>query len=545
MWAPGGVAWGYIGAEGSLEEDRVADGNGVVSKGSRLRLRVAADERLLARVRTGDRQAFEALYNRHSSQLLSFCAYLLGSRHDAEDAVQCTFAAAYRSLLRNARPVALRPWLFTIARNESLSILRKRRPLAELNGEPAPNGDPHHELEVREELRHTLKGLLELPEGQRTALVLAELHGMSQVEIAAVLGVRAEQVKAYVYQARSHLISDKDAREADCHEIREELSAARGAALLRGRLRRHVRSCDRCRTYAKRVAQQRRQLSCLLPLTPSLMLKYRALEQAIAAHSADPATRAGGTAIGGTLAGAALELASGGMKGAAVKVATGVACLGATACVGATMLGGSGAPAGKHAPLATPSGHSASPYVASTQPSARVSSPQRSGLHARRRQPGAGAQGAAPEPELPPPSAAQHSQPPRGSANSDAGADDQGAAGLEDSATTAPLAAAHGEQQSNGSGHGRNSSGTEAKDEGRQHRNTGESTGASATPKNRQQEREQRQQEREERQQEREERQQEREERQPGGAAGSPGGKGRRKHHREAEEPRPQPEAAR
>jgi RNA polymerase sigma factor (sigma-70 family) len=318
----------------------LAVGNGVVSKGARLRRLVAADERLVARVRSGDPDAFETLYKRHSGELLSFCAYVLGSRHDAEDAVQTTFSAAYRALLAHERPIALRPWLFTIARNDCLSIMRKRRPEVELNGEPALRGDPYRELEVREEVRHTLKSLLGLPETQRAALVLAEMHGLSQAEIGSVLGVRADQVKAYVYQARSHLISDKRAREADCREIREELASARGAALLRGRLRRHVRACAGCRSYADGVERQRRQFSCLLPLTPSLLLKYRALEHAVASgRSAAPVVRAGGAA-GGSLA-AAAEVA-GGVNGVAVKVAAGLACLGATACVGAGVLATAG-----------------------------------------------------------------------------------------------------------------------------------------------------------------------------------------------------------
>jgi RNA polymerase sigma factor (sigma-70 family) len=320
----------------------LASGNGVVSKGARFRRLVVADERLVARLRSGDSRAFEALYKRHCAELLSFCAYVLGSRHDAEDAVQATFSAAYRALLSHERPVALRPWLFTIARNDCLSILRKRRPEVELNGEPALRGDPYRELEVREEVRHTLRGLLELPEAQRVALVLAEMHGLSQSEIGSVLGVRADQVKAYIYQARSHLISDRRAREADCCEIREELASARGAALLRGRLRRHLRACAGCRTYADGVARQRHQFGCLVPLTPPLLLKYRALENILASgRSAAPAVRAGGAAAGGSLA-AAVEMAGGGGSGIALKLAAGIACLGASACVGAGVLATSG-----------------------------------------------------------------------------------------------------------------------------------------------------------------------------------------------------------
>src|SRR5487761_2193977 len=248
---------------------------------SRFRLRLAGDDRLVASVRGGDAAAFEALYDRHAAELLSFCVYMLGSRHDAEDAVQATFASAYRALRADRRAIALRPWLFTIARNDCLSILRRRRPWAELNGEAALNGDPLRELELREEVRQMIEGLRELPESQRASLVLAELHGFSQAEIGLVLGVQAEQVKSFICRARTNLLSDRSAREADCREIREELAAARGTALLRGRLRRHLRSCDDCQTYAEGISRQRRHFGVLLPLGPGLVLKYRALEEAL------------------------------------------------------------------------------------------------------------------------------------------------------------------------------------------------------------------------------------------------------------------------
>jgi hypothetical protein len=231
----------------------------------------------------------------------------------------------------------LRPWLFAIARNECLTILRRRRPWEELNGEPALGPDPVRQLELREELRDVVAGVRRLPESERAALVLTEVHGLSQRETGTVLGVRAEQVKAYVYQARSKLVSERDAREADCDEIREELATARGAALLRGRLRRHMRGCPECRTYAAAVSRQRRQLAALLPIAPSLALRSRALEQALGLGASDPGY-AGGAAVGASVAGAAAEIASGGFKALAVKIAAGVAAVGAGAGVGVSVL---------------------------------------------------------------------------------------------------------------------------------------------------------------------------------------------------------------
>jgi RNA polymerase sigma factor (sigma-70 family) len=311
-----------------------------MTAGTRVARRLAHDDRLVAFIRRGDTSAFEAVYERHARELLSFCVYMLGSRQDAEDAVQATFASAYSALRADRRPIALRPWLFAIARNDCLSILRKRRTFEELNGEPALGPDPVRELELREELREMIATVRQLPECERAALVLTEVHGLSQREIGTVLGVRTEQVKAYVYQARSKLLSERQARETDCREIREELASARGAALLRGRLRRHVRSCADCRVYAAGVSRQRRQLSVLLPIGPSLALRYRALEEALGIGGGDPANYAGGAAVGASVASAAAEVASGGLKALAVKVAAGVAAVGAGAGVGVSVLSG-------------------------------------------------------------------------------------------------------------------------------------------------------------------------------------------------------------
>ena len=166
-----------------------------------------------------------------------------------------------------------------------------------------------------------LANLRELPERQRATLVLSELHGLSQAEIATVLGVRSEQVKAYAYQARSNLISEKVAREADCTDIRKELATARGAALRKRRLRRHLRTCGGCREYEDAIAGQRRRFAALMPVVPSLALKMRALQDMID-NAGVPGVYVGGTAVGGSVAGTAV-IAGGGMKALVAKVAAG------------------------------------------------------------------------------------------------------------------------------------------------------------------------------------------------------------------------------
>src|SRR3954471_16217246 len=138
-------------------------------------LRLASDERLVERVRGGSEAAFEVVYDRHHRGILGFCRHMLGSAEEAEDAVQHTFMAAYRDLVGSAKPIQLRPWLYTIARNRCFSILRARRerPLGEMD-EPATE-NLSAEVQRRQDLRDLLGDLSDLPEDQRAALVLAEL----------------------------------------------------------------------------------------------------------------------------------------------------------------------------------------------------------------------------------------------------------------------------------------------------------------------------------------------------------------------------------
>src|SRR5215213_11437212 len=120
-------------------------------------LRVASDERLVDHVRAGSEAAFEAVYDRHHRGILAFCRHMLGSAEEAEDAVQHTFMAAYRNIAGSRRAIQLRPWLYTIARNRCLSVLRARRerPVEDLDEVATENLAA--EVQRREDLRDLLR----------------------------------------------------------------------------------------------------------------------------------------------------------------------------------------------------------------------------------------------------------------------------------------------------------------------------------------------------------------------------------------------------
>ncbi|MGN6190300.1 MAG: sigma-70 family RNA polymerase sigma factor [Conexibacter sp.] len=292
-------------------------------------LRLASDERLVALVRAGDESAFEALYDRHHPAILGFCRHMLGVREEAEDAVQHTFLAAYRDLVASEKPIELRAWLFAIARNRCISLLRARRAHVAIElAEPASDGLTAT-VERREDLRELLADLARLPEDQRAALLLAELGALDHAGIATVLGCPREKVKALVFQARTSLAASREARATPCDEIRLELATASGAALRRGPLRRHLRTCDGCRAFKAEVATQRKLLALALPVVPSIALKASVLSAGGGAQAsggaavAASATTAGATsgASGGALGGVLGTVASTGAGKIAVSLA--------------------------------------------------------------------------------------------------------------------------------------------------------------------------------------------------------------------------------
>ena len=298
------------------------------------RHRRLGDEALAALVARGDVAAFEALYDRHHPALLAFCRHMTGSREDGEDALQQTFLRAHRALLAGRAPDAVRPWLFAIARNRCRTLLAARRPAVTAEEVEVAFDGLADDVRRRADLRELVADLGRLPEDQRGALVLHELGDLSHSEIATVIGCAPEKVKALVFQARTTLVADREARATPCEEIRGQLETAVGGLLRRAPLRRHLRQCAPCTSYRLVVAQQRAGLAIILPVAPSAGLKAAILGGAAAT------TAGGGAAAGGAVAGGGAAAVTSGGGAAATTVGGGAAV---TSGGGAAAAGGGGA----------------------------------------------------------------------------------------------------------------------------------------------------------------------------------------------------------
>ena len=241
----------------------------------------------------GDVAAFEELYARHHRGLLSFSRHMLGLGQEHEDVVQHTFLAADTAFRQGQVPRSVRAWLYAVARNRCISILRARRDDGRLPDRGvASTEDLAADAERREEVRALVADLRRLPDEQRAALLLTELGELSHAEVAQVIGVRTTKVKALVFQARQGLLAAGDARSIPCRSVQEELATAAGP--VRRPLRDHVARCDGCRAYAARLAAQRASLASILPVAAPDALR----EGVLAGLGGGGAIAAGGASAG-------------------------------------------------------------------------------------------------------------------------------------------------------------------------------------------------------------------------------------------------------
>jgi RNA polymerase sigma factor (sigma-70 family) len=293
---------------------------------SRKLLVAFGDERLVEQLRRGNEVAFEVLYDRHHAGVLSYCRHMLGSRDEAEDALQQAFISAHADIVSSDKPIRFKAWIYTISRNRCLSMLRARREQPSDDLDPVSTAGLGEEVQQRADLKELIADMHELPEDQRAALILSELGDLSHNEVAQVIGCEAAKVKSLVFQARSGLIERRQARETPCEEIREQLATLRGGSLRRGPLRRHLKACPGCSEFRQDVRRQRQMLAAVLPVVPTLGLK----ESALAAVGVSAGSAGGGALLGGGT-GAIVAAKAGVAKVAVIAVATTSAVGGAVA----------------------------------------------------------------------------------------------------------------------------------------------------------------------------------------------------------------------
>jgi RNA polymerase sigma factor (sigma-70 family) len=350
--------------------------------GSRRRLLPApalgllTDERLARLAGGGDRAAFAAVFQRYHQPLYRYCLSILRNKEDASDALQSTMLRALHALEGDTREIALRPWLYRIAFNESITLLRRRSANIADSG-PAAARNVEESAAVRARLDELLADMRELPERQRGALAMRELGGLDYSEIGAALETTPAGAKQAIYEARRALHEMAKGRDMHCDSVRNAVSDGDGRALRGRAVRAHLRDCPDCESFRTAIAERRTALGALSPALPAAA-SARLFENVMAA------------AGGGSVAGASLYTGVG--VPVALKSVTAVA-MAVTVGVGVMEVAQIGQPgfAHHHNGAAAPAAPAALP---SSVPASTTPSQTRHERHGRHGRHGTGRTGA-------------------------------------------------------------------------------------------------------------------------------------------------------
>lgn len=170
-----------------------------------------ADLELASRIRSGDGAAFEELYQQHATRLYNLAYRMSGSAGDAEDLLQDVFLLAYRKLGSFRGESSLGTWLYRLAMNHCLDVLRSRQARmgqqtdsldAETAFEPAaaPSFGAVNRLDLE-------RAIGQLPPACRAAFLLHDVEGFGHHEVGAILGISEGTSKSQVHKARLRIRS--------------------------------------------------------------------------------------------------------------------------------------------------------------------------------------------------------------------------------------------------------------------------------------------------------------------------------------------------
>jgi RNA polymerase sigma-70 factor, ECF subfamily len=166
------------------------------------------DQELARRVLAGQTDDFRVLVDRHQQSIFRFASGLVGNREEAQDVTQEAFLAAFVNLTSyDSSRAAFSTWLFTIARNRCLNLLKQRRPIALNELDPigdVASADPIVSQELSQQLDRALAAL---PVEQRSAFVLAEIEELPYAEIARIERTSLGTVKSRIHRAKQRLQS--------------------------------------------------------------------------------------------------------------------------------------------------------------------------------------------------------------------------------------------------------------------------------------------------------------------------------------------------
>lgn len=169
---------------------------------------------LVERARAGDGAAFAALVEPARARAWSVCLRITGQPSDAEDALQDALTSAWQNLGKFREDAAFSTWLYRIASNASLSLVRKRRDQpTDFEDNAWVSADPTTAVDNVDRVQ---RALADIPHSFRAVLVLREYGDLSYNEIAETLGISIQTVKSRLNRARA-AVADRLRQDESVH----------------------------------------------------------------------------------------------------------------------------------------------------------------------------------------------------------------------------------------------------------------------------------------------------------------------------------------
>jgi hypothetical protein len=241
-------------------------------------------------------------------------------------------------MIADDRPINARPWLYRIARNRCLNHLRRPQHAGQDSMDVFERDGGLTTADAvykREEFRQIVSDVQDLPETQKTALLLREIDALSYEQIAEAMETTVPSVKSLLVRARVSLAEAAEARLLTCDEVRLELGqVAEGLAKTTAPVRRHLKTCERCRTFRGELRKANRALAAVYPLGPLVIVKKFFVGKLGLTAGGSGAGMAGAGAGAGGVSGVAGAAAGGAGAGAGGFLSAGASALATKAAAG-------------------------------------------------------------------------------------------------------------------------------------------------------------------------------------------------------------------
>jgi RNA polymerase sigma-70 factor (ECF subfamily) len=168
---------------------------------------IATEADLVALAQQGDRAAFGELVYKHRQGVIGVVYRMCGDSELAEDAAQEAFIRAWKNIHRYQPRSPFRNWVYRIATNAALDVLRRQREIVDIDNLPLPSDRPTPEKAAETQERATIikEAILALPEASRSVIILREYEGFSYREIAEALDIPIGTVMSRLNYARKQL----------------------------------------------------------------------------------------------------------------------------------------------------------------------------------------------------------------------------------------------------------------------------------------------------------------------------------------------------